>query len=171
MRRRQFMAVTGLGTLGTLAGCARSFTYETTEDAGTASDAALVSDAGLGSPDAASAAFVIATGFSVRLNDTSCSGHDHGCTVQAGAYDDDTPIEFNSPGSHTVAFRPSELVLLASGAQLPFATIGPGPGHGHCGMAWRGDLVPAPSLDRVDTCSVATPADQTPAICTMHPRT
>jgi hypothetical protein len=171
MRRRRFIALTGLGTAGVLAGCSRSFTIASiVDDGGVPTDAPLSSDASR-TADTGTAAFVIAAAFTVRLNDVSCSGHDHECRVDAGAYDDDTPIEFNAPGSHTVAFRPSELARLAAGAQLPFATVGPGPGHGHCGMAWRADLLPEPSTDRVDSCTTATPAGAPPAVCTQHPAT
>ena len=167
MQRRKFMALAGGAAVGVLSGCTRSFMLEAPDDGGTADDGALRQDA---APlaDAGAAPFVIGAAFTIRLNDVSCSGHDHACIAEAGAFADDAPILFNAPGSHTVAFRPSELMLLAAGAQLPFATVGPGPGHGHCGLAWRMDLVPMPSVERVDDCTVATPPGMPAASCSMH---
>ena len=170
MRRRQFIALTGAGTALALTGCARSFVAEAPPEDGGSADAALTSDAAVAT-DAGMGAFVIAAGFSVLLDDVSCSGHDHECNVSAGTYATDEPILFNSPGSHSVAFRPSELMQLASGAQLAFATVGPGPGHGHCGMAWRSDLRPAPSVDRVDACAPITPVGMPQGVCILHPAT
>jgi hypothetical protein len=174
MRRRRFVETMMVGGLGLAAGCAESRTAEL--DAGApptdarppGHDATLVAIDG-SVTDAASAMFAVAAGFTIMLNDTSCSGHDHDCWVEPTAWADDTPVTFNGPGSHMVAFRPSELVRLAAGEVLPFATSGPGPGHGHCGLAWRTELMPA-SRTRVDQCTTATPAGMTPGVCTMHPR-
>lgn len=174
MRRRRFLETMAVGTLGAISGCASAVTR--TDDTGPAPhdaappghDAALLADAAP-TIDAGAAAFVITQAFVVMLNDTSCSGHDHECGVEPAVYADDTPVSFNGPGSHQVDFRPSELVMLAAGAMLPFATVGPGPGHGHCGMAWRTEIAP-PSHTRVDACTTATPAGMTPGTCTGRVR-
>lgn len=186
MRRRTFIEITGLGCLGSaIAGCAGVTTRPVPEpDAGAVesdaaasppSDAAMAHDAMVltADPDSgmptgdAGTALVMLTAFTVILNDTSCSGHDHECWVAAGMYADDTPLVFNGPGSHQVAFRPSELWRLQNGEQVPFATNGTGPGHGHCGLAFREGLG-VPSRDRVDTCDVLPPESGPPGVCILH---
>lgn len=187
MRRRTFLEISGLAWIGgTLAGCAESTTrLSVSDDAATgATDAAmpapdvgpahdaavLVAEPDAGSPtDDASTALYVLTTFTVVLNDTSCSGHDHECIVSAGMYADDTPLAFNGAGSHRVVFRPSELLRIQNGEQIPFATSGPGPNHGHCGLAFREGLYVA-SRDRVDTCQVLAPPSGPRAVCGLHPR-
>lgn len=167
MRRRTFLELTGLGTLGAIAGCAEARTLPVDGGAVPESDAAAASDAAV-APDttARRTAFVVAA-FEVLLNDPSCSGHDHGFSVDAATYMDDTPVEFLG-GSHLVAFRPSELLRMAGGEQLPFSTIGPGPGHGHCGIAFKlGAFLP--SRDRVDACTTMSPPDGAQAVCEIRP--
>lgn len=174
MRRRTFLHLSGIGALGALAGCAEARTLVTDAGPTSEADATPTPDAPPRSPDAASAPdagagpFVITTVISVFLNDPSCSGHDHGFSVSPGTFDDDTPLSFLG-GSHLVAFRPSELLRIAAGEQLPFATIGPGPGHGHCGLAWLAGLY-TPSRDRIDACTPMSPAEAPPALCEIRPR-
>ena len=173
MNRRTFLEISCLGALGALARCASSTTRAS--DAGaTSGDAAPMGDALMQRPDtgnlatdAESAAFVVGA-FAIFLNDPSCSGHDHGCGVEASAYADDSPVSFLG-GSHLVQFRPSELVRLERGEQLPCATSGAGPGHGHCGLAWRDGLF-SPSRDRVDACEILPPGSGPMAICEARPR-
>ena len=169
MDRRTFLQLTGLGALGAIAGCAESTTRAS--DAGPTTGDALVQvpDTGNAAPDAGSAMLVLSS-FRVVLNDPSCSGHDHGLVVEAGAYVDDTPVAFLG-GSHLVRFRPSELAQLERGEQIPFATSGPGPGHGHCGLAWRDDAPYEPSRTRVDACEILPSPDGGPlAACEARPR-
>lgn len=160
MDRRRFLELTGLAAAGLFhAACASSVTPEplleddaspTPPDA--ARDAMRV-DARVDAPiarDVIPAAFVIREAFTVLLNDTSCSGHDHIIAVSPAEYVDDTPVHFLG-GSHLLAFRPSELQQFERGERLPFATIGPGPGHGHCGVAWRTSVGPSEPT-RVDVC-------------------
>ena len=78
-------------------------------------------------------------------------------------------FSYTCGGSHLVQFRPSELVRLERGEQLPFATSGAGPGHGHCGLAWRDGLF-SPSRDRVDACEILPPGSGPMAICEARPR-
>lgn len=173
MRRRFFMQTMAVGALGAASGCATVTTRSDDAapapgDAGPSGhDATLVADASV--TDAGATRFVVRTAFALLLSDTSCSGHDHECWVEAASHADDTAISFNGAGSHQVDFRPSELMMLEAGAMLPFATVGPGPGHGHCGMAWRMDLAP-PTRTRVDACDTATPVGMTPGVCLMHLR-
>jgi hypothetical protein len=176
MRRRRFLETMAVGALGAATGCATSVTRAPDDGGATtiANDAPIGHDATLTAVDAApvdvdTSVFVITSAFLVQLHDTSCSGHDHDCLVEPASYADDAPVSFNGPGSHQVAFRPSELVRLQAGESLPFATIGPGPGHGHCGLAWRGDA-PSPARGQLDACDIATPAGMTPAICAVRPR-
>lgn len=177
MDRRTFLHLSGLGALGALAGCAESTTRASDsglaeadariDDAHVADALAQVPDGGHVALDAGSAVFVLSS-FSVMLNDSSCSGHDHGLTVSAGTYLDDSPIDFLG-GSHLVRLRPSELVRLERGEQVPFATSGPGPGHGHCGLAWREGLF-EPSRDRIDACEILPPESGPLATCVERPR-
>ena len=184
MRRRTFMEMAGLGALGSIAGgalasgCAESVTAEATTDAGSAPaiDARPMGDTLVQVPDAANLTtdagaglYVVTNEFEVLLSDVSCSGHDHGCVVEPALYTDDTPVPFLG-GSHLVLFRPSELVRLQNGEQIPFATSGPGPDHGHCGIAIRADL-PPPTRDRMDSCHILppTPATDPMAICLLRP--
>jgi hypothetical protein len=174
MRRRFFMQTMAVGALGAASGCATAVTRiddggpGPSDAAPPGHDAALVAVDAAPAIDASRATFVVRTAFSVLLSDTSCSGHDHECDVAPASYADDTPISFNGPGSHQVDFRPSELMMLEAGAMLPFATVGPGPGHGHCGMAWRTEIAP-PTRMRVDACTTATPDGMTRAVCSLHP--
>lgn len=103
-------------------------------------------DAGLGPP------YTIHAAFSVILNDSTCSKHSHDAFVAAGTYSEDRPIHFLG-GSHELVFWVSELVRLQSGERVPYATIGAGPGHGHCGTAWRLEVGP-PEPHRPDQCVV-----------------
>lgn len=161
MKRRKFLELGGVGGLALFGGgCAMSRLADPDAGAGDANGdgedpthdgAMLVADGGVTGVDASAAgAFVIHESFSVLLNDSSCSHHSHGVSVAATAYADDTPVHF-SGGSHELAFLPSELVRLERGERIPFATIGAGPGHGHCGTAWRTEVGPE-ERDRVDVC-------------------
>lgn len=182
MRRRTFMEMAGLGALGSIAGgalvsgCAESLTHESPVDAAALpldahamGDALVQQDSANVTSDASTASYVITMPFSVVLNDSSCSGHDHDCFVVPAAYTDDSPVSYLG-GSHLVQFRPSELVRLAAGEPVPFATNGAGPGHGHCGIAFRTEYAQV-SRTRMDGCRVRPPAMGQPAICTMHPST
>lgn len=99
----------------------------------------------------AGAAFVIREAFNVHLNDTTCSHHSHGCSVRPAMYLEDTEVHFLG-GSHEVVFWASELVRLQNSELVPFATVGAGPGHGHCGMAWRTSVGPE-DRTRMDVCA------------------
>lgn len=129
------------------------------QDAGTAAldaspateaDAGLLdageADAGLGPP------FIIREPFTVILNDSTCSKHTHTAFVEAGTYAEDQALHFLG-GSHALVFLVSELLRLERGERIPFATVGPGPNHGHCGTAWRTEVGP-PEPDRPDQCTV-----------------
>jgi hypothetical protein len=98
----------------------------------------LRADAGFMDGGEVDAGFVLTVreSFGVVLNDTSCSGHSHWLLVEAGDYSGGSPVSYLG-GSHEVVFTPSELAMLERGERIPFATIGDGPGHGHCGTAWR----------------------------------
>jgi hypothetical protein len=155
MNRRRFLETSGVGSLALFANaCAMSRVAD--RDGGDAGEPAhdgaiLVSD---GAPFLIDAndpsAIVVAAGFSVLLNDSSCSHHSHGVDVAAGAYAPDVAVHFLG-GSHELVFLGSELALLERGERIPFATIGPGPGHGHCGTAWRTEVGPE-ERDRIDVC-------------------
>jgi hypothetical protein len=174
MRRRTFLETAGLGVMGSMvggalaSGCAESSTIETADAASAMGDTLVQLDAA-NAIDAPGAAYVVQSAFSVMLNDSSCSGHDHGCDVVPMAYADDSPVSFLG-GSHLVQFRPSELVRLERGEMLAFATNGPGPGHGHCGMAFRVEIA-QPSRTRMDGCHILPPESGPMAICELHPST
>lgn len=103
-------------------------------DAGTI-DAATV-DAGASVEDV-----VVAAGFSVVLYDPTCSRHEHVLRVVPRTYAAGTTTRYLG-GSHTVELRPDEIARLEAGEALAFATVGDGPIHGHCGLAYRADRVP-----------------------------
>jgi hypothetical protein len=159
MQRRRFLALSGLGTLGAMVGgCAEARTLPI--DAGAIDDAAPPErDAGPTTSDAVT----IAAGFTVMLNDPSCSGHDHECEVAAGTYTS-AMLPMFLGGSHLVVFSVDDLARLDRGEQIPFATSGPGPGHGHCGLAWKDGLY-EPSRTRVDACTTHAPAGTPMAVC------
>lgn len=115
-------------------------------------------------PDAGGPGVVIAEGFRVLLNDTSCSGHDHWLTVAAGTYPAGVPVHYLG-GSHDVALDPTELKALERGERIPFATGGNEQGHGHCGLAWRGTATAADRA-RVDACVLRS----TTSYCAERPR-
>ena len=176
------MEIAGLGALGSslggalASGCAESVTRASPVDAAATpvaarviGDALVQQDAANMTSDASAASYVIAMPFSVMLNDSSCSGHDHDCYVVPAAYTDDSPVSYLG-GSHLVQFRPSELVRLAAGEPVPFATNGAGPGHGHCGIAFRAEVAQA-SRTRMDGCRIRPPATGANAICELHPST
>lgn len=151
MNRRTFLLGSG-GTAGALlVGC--SAAHDLPGDAGSSAhdggplrpDAPPLRDATLGG------ALVVTSAFLVYLNDPSCSHNGHTVHVEPGAWDDDVEVSFLG-GSHEVRFRVSELVALEGGARLPFATVGPGPGHGHCGTAWRSEVGPFDDT-LVDRCA------------------
>ncbi|MFO0728884.1 MAG: hypothetical protein U1E65_34210 [Myxococcota bacterium] len=91
-------------------------------------------------PDAGLSPLTIRSAFYVVLNDTACSRHSHQLQVSPGTWTEDVELRFLG-GSHEVRFRISELMRLEASELLPFATVGNGPGHGHCGTAWRQDTV------------------------------
>jgi hypothetical protein len=105
--------------------------------------------------------FEISQPFDVLLNDSTCSKHSHWVSVEAAVYTEDTPVHFLG-GSHELIFLASELVLLEQGNRIPFATIGPGPGHGHCGTAWRMEVGPE-EPNRPDQCQPRGTAQCMPA--------
>jgi hypothetical protein len=180
MNRRTFLEMTGLGAIGSAlvaactSGCAETTTIDPSDasapsDAHPMGDALVQLDAPNATPDATNAAFVVSSTINVLLNDSSCSGHDHGFTTGPMAYTDDSPISFLG-GSHLVQFRPSELMRLEAGEMLAFATNGPGPGHGHCGLAFRVEIA-QPSRTRMDGCHILPPDSGPLAICELHPTT
>lgn len=159
MERRSFFKLLGLAGLAALhPGCALTVESPADEaDGGDAdvppADVTRLVDAGADTrppPGDAAEGIVIRERFQVLLNDTSCSGHDHGLTVEAGTYPPGVAVHYLG-GSHDVALDPTELKLLEGGARLPFATGGTEEGHGHCGMAWRTSVGPA-ERGRVDAC-------------------
>jgi hypothetical protein len=154
MNRRRFLEITGLAAAAAAVQACAASVYGIADgppDGATdgATDGAPRSDARPPSPDArtdgaavdATAAFVVATAFTVILEDTSCSGHNHSIRVEPRGYGADEIVEYLS-GSHLLQFSTRELAQLAAGQRIPFSTIGPGPGHGHCGSAWRRELGP-----------------------------
>lgn len=173
MRRRTFLIHTA-ATAALFGGCSSAHSFPSNDDAGgRASDDAAgdaASDGGL--PDAAPSvhdggplfadassfrdaalggALVVSAPFRVLLNDTTCSHNGHTCFVEPGSWDDDVEISFLG-GSHELRFRVSELMQLEAGERIPFATTGAGPGHGHCGMAWREEVGPFDDT-RADVCT------------------
>lgn len=162
------MAFLGVGVAAAMAACGVSVQGEEDGGAGDAGDG----DAGEGMLVSAIPAVVVGAAgrvtirrsFDVLLEDRACAGHAHGLRVLAGSYDRDTPVEYLG-GSHLVRLRPSELVRLEAGEVLPFATVGPGPGHGHCGRAVRAEMRPRLPADReAYTCALR----DTTAECTVR---
>ncbi|MFO0712908.1 MAG: hypothetical protein U0353_23845 [Sandaracinus sp.] len=142
MHRRTFLIRSSATAAALLAGC--SSVHSPEGDAGPAEHdgGTLFPDASrLGADAAVSTALAIAAPFRVLLNDPSCSHNGHDCYVEAGTWNEDVEISFLG-GSHEVRFWVSELVRLERGERIPFATVGPGPGHGHCGHAWRSEVGP-----------------------------
>ena len=175
MNRRSFLELLGFSGVAALAsGCSVTVGQSPEDDGGDApndalpdapTDGARLADAGLRPPpDAGGDGVVIAQDFDVLLNDTSCSGHDHGLRVRAGTYPPGVAVHYLG-GSHDVALDPSELKLLERGARLPFATGGDEQGHGHCGLAWRTSVGPA-ERGRVDACVLRS----TTSVCAQRPR-
>jgi hypothetical protein len=187
MQRRTFLSFLGLTTLGaTLSACAATIDGSEAPDGGPdddAPDAHATTDAAVAvdviprvdviplvdaeadarvAVDSTSGAVVISETFEVVLNDSTCSGHSHSLTVIARTYPEGVPVRYLG-GSHLVTLMPSELVLLARGARLPYATVGQGPGHGHCGTAWRSSVGPA-EPHRPDACEL----HNTTATCDLH---
>lgn len=157
MRRRTFLELGAVGGVAVLVpACARSTVVQ--RDAGADDGAVLTADA---APpvDGAVALYVIHEAFDVLLNDSTCSHHSHGCRVEPAAYEEDVPVRFLG-GSHEVVFLASELVELERGARIPFATIGDGPGHGHCGTAWRTSVGPEEPM-RPGACTTRGTAECT----------
>jgi hypothetical protein len=145
MNRRTFLLRSSAATGALLVGC--SAAHDLPGDAGPTHDSSAP-DGGPLFPDAPplrdaaiGGALVIETAFVVFLNDPSCSHHGHTVHVEAGAWDDDAEVSFLG-GSHEVRFWVHELLALQAGERLPFATMGNGPGHGHCGTAWRREVGP-----------------------------
>ncbi|MFO0650061.1 MAG: hypothetical protein U0326_27820 [Polyangiales bacterium] len=179
MERRSFLSLLGLAGVGTLfTACAVTVDGSESADGG-ADDATAPTDRAPTSDtpvvplvDAAADArvavettaggVVIAETFEVLLNDSTCSGHSHSLTVLAGTYPDGVLVRYLG-GSHLVTLLPSELSLLERGARLPFATAGNGPGHGHCGTAWRTSVGPE-EPHRPDVCEL----HNTTAACVLH---
>lgn len=177
MERRSFLSLLGLAGLGTLfTACAVTVDgSEPADDASAPTDGASTADAPRVpltdaaadtrvAVDTAAGGVVIAESFEVILNDSTCSGHSHSLVVHAGTYPDGVLVRYLG-GSHLVALLPSELALLERGARLPFATVGNGPGHGHCGTAWRTSVGPE-EPHRPDACAL----HNTTAVCSLHPR-
>lgn len=189
MQRRSFLSLLGLTTLGaTLSACAATIDGSEAPDGGPddappAPDAHATPDAVAAvdviplvdvtpradvdagarvDVDSPSGAVVISETFDVVLNDSTCSGHAHALTVIARTYPEGVPVRYLG-GSHLVELLPSELVLLERGARLPYATVGQGPGHGHCGTAWRSSVGPA-EPHRPDACELRN----TTATCVLH---
>jgi hypothetical protein len=104
-------------------------------------DASIAPDAAMSRDGGVAALMVVRESFSVLFNDSSCSHHSHLLYVEAAEYADETPVRFLG-GSHLLELRPSELLQLEAGERIPFATIGDGPGHAHCGTAWRTEVGP-----------------------------
>lgn len=155
MNRRSFLKLTGASVL--FYGCeggTEPLASIPIEDGGT-----LVQDAGAidsGVLDAgaidAGVAIVVAEGFDVVLNDTLCSRHSHAAHVDAGEYPPNQEVRYLG-GSHELIFTGLEIAQLQNGERIPFATVGGGPGHGHCGMAWRRE-VGREDPTRRDMCTV-----------------
>ena len=146
MNRRTFLLGTSAATGALLVGCSEA--HDLHDDAGPPAHDGGAHDGGALFPDAPpqrdaalGGALVIASAFVVYLNDPSCSHNGHTVYVEPGAWDEDVEISFLG-GSHEVRFWVSELTLLEAGERLPFATMGNGPGHGHCGTAWRREVGP-----------------------------
>jgi hypothetical protein len=81
----------------------------------------------------------ILVSMSVQLEDVSCSGHNHWFTVGPRRVRRDERVRFLG-GSHLVEFSGEELARIAARERVAFATIGDGPGHGHCGLAFVREL-------------------------------
>jgi hypothetical protein len=148
MNRRRFLEITGLAAAAAAVQACAASVYGIADgpadgatDGATDGDSRPPSDAQRDGAADATAAFVVATAFAVILEDTSCSGHNHSIRVEARAYGADEIVSY-SGGSHLLQFSTRELSQLAAGERIPFSTIGPGPGHGHCGSAWRRELGP-----------------------------
>jgi hypothetical protein len=153
MNRRRFLEITGLAAAAAAVQACAASVYGIADGPPDgaidgATDDAPRGDSGPPSADArtdtaadATAALVVATAFTVILEDTSCSGHNHSIRVEARAYGADELVPYLS-GSHLLKFSSRELAQLAAGERIPFSTVGPGPGHGHCGSAWRRELGP-----------------------------
>lgn len=164
VNRRDFLKLTGVGAAGFAAwGCETDTITLEPVDGGAMEQAPQPEprpevDAGMGRDastiDAGPPTYTIHGAFVVILNDSTCSRHTHSANVSAAVYVDDTPVHFLG-GSHELVFKPSELVTLQEGAKIPFATIGEGPGHGHCGTAWRESVGP-PDPDPNHQISCAT---------------
>ncbi len=152
MHRRTFLFHGTLGSAALLAGCSSVHVPgDPIPDAGATHDGSpLLADAASFRDAALGGALVITAPFEVLLNDTTCSHNGHTCFVEQGSWDDDVEISFLG-GSHEVRFFVSELVLLQAGERIPFATVGPGPGHAHCGTAWRREVGPFDDT-LVDAC-------------------
>jgi hypothetical protein len=110
-------------------------------DAAAPLDGGVLLDAGDVVEGDAGVAVVVEAPFSVRLYDPTCSQHEHGLTVAARAYAAGAVTRFGG-GSHAVELSTDEIARLAAGEVLPFATVGDGPNHGHCGLAFRADREP-----------------------------
>lgn len=143
MRRRTFLHGT-LATTTWLAGgsavtACSSVHAPAPDDVGPHDGGPLFTDASSFRDASVGGALVVTAPFRVLLNDTRCSHNGHTCYVEPGSWDEDVEISFLG-GSHEVRFRVSELILLEAGERIPFATMGAGPGHGHCGTAWREEV-------------------------------
>ncbi len=152
MNRRTFLLTTSATAAALVTGC--SATHDPLADAGTPPQhdgGMLVPDASMLRDSAVVGALTIATAFVVNLNDPSCTHNGHTAYVQPGAWDHDVEISFLG-GSHEVRFWVSELMQLQAGERIPFATMGAGPGHGHCGTAWRAEVGPFDDT-LVDECT------------------
>lgn len=144
MNRRQMLKLFGVVAAQSIWGCEKEtvgLVYEQDEPEADTEPAEELPSEG----------YAILEKFVVILNDPSCSRHTHVLLVDPASYEDDTPISYLG-GSHEVLMRPSELVDLAAGAKLPFATVGDGPGHGHCGTAWRESIHGGANPNLTDAC-------------------
>ena len=157
MNRRTFLLHTSATAMAIFSGC--SAAHVTEGDASAHDGGTLYPDASAQVDAVVPGALVISAPFRVLLNDSRCAHNGHDCRVEAGAWERDVEISFLG-GSHEVRFWVSELVRLQAGERIPFATMGPGPGHGHCGTAWREEV--GPFDDALD--DVCTPRGT--AMCT-----
>ena len=165
MHRRTFLFHGTAAAAALLAGCSRAHSPEpdgARPDAGATHDGGpLFADATSFRDAALGGALVITAPFRVLLNDTRCSHNGHTCFVEPGSWDEDEEISFLG-GSPEVRFWVSELVLLQAGERIPFATMGAGPGHGHCGTAWREEVGPFDDT-RIERCET-----RGTAACELH---